>query len=373
MASITLILLYSLVAYLLYGDLGNKNKPLNLITNPVQMIFGQSSIVDNNIKVQLDEIGVALALFSIADFDTSDYSQLELTVNNLPKNYQVKLVLVSKENPAPIELPLLQPDGAMQSNLLIFDNNWSGEIKQLGLRIMPQDELGLSIPLQHSIIVSSAVLNNNGYFQNYFTLLDYWLEYEPWTYLSISHLKTNNILTIYAQPVVFVMLWIFVCLMLHVIFFKKRINFVSLLLSWFLLDILFIHNLNGNHNWVQDVYSSETKIVPDDNLYNLSQSIQKSFGIREDLLKMKNQKIFVLTTDKYRGLRLVYHLLPLNVGFLGAQLPDEEFKVDDYILSYDFPENRITPSFGVLQHNGISVKVKQISSGDNFIFMKVVN
>jgi hypothetical protein len=369
----TFVLLYSIIAYFLYGSIKQTAQPLNLLEQPSQVVYGSLNTKNNGFEVNSDEIGVALILFSTTAFNAKEYSHLNLAIEGLPSNYQAKLVFVTKEVPRPVELSLLQPNGNIMTNLLVHDSNWDGEIELIGLRILPQDELGLSVQLLDPIKIYSLELSNNSYIQNYFTLLDYWLDYEPWKYLSISHLEGNQLLPIYAQPVVFIMIWLALCLLIYYLFIKKKLNVLLIIISWLVLDLLFINNMNANNNWVKTVYSSEEKIMPDDELFDLANKIRLLIGSSDNLDMVKNNKIFILSTDKYRGLRLVYHLLPLNTGYLGGFVPNYEYKNGDYILSYDIPENIITPEQGVIQQNGVSIKIEELSSGNNYIFMKVVH
>jgi hypothetical protein len=82
---ITYILLYSIVGFLFIGNKKNENS-LDLMKLPNQVVYGQSVTNKDNIEIKVDTIGVALILFSIDKFNSDEFSQIELSIKNLPNN-----------------------------------------------------------------------------------------------------------------------------------------------------------------------------------------------------------------------------------------------------------------------------------------------
>ncbi|VAW39707.1 hypothetical protein MNBD_GAMMA01-315, partial [hydrothermal vent metagenome] len=206
------ILLYSFAVYLILSDDGAHNQiaTKDLLNENWQVVYGVdiSDKAEKSISFRLNETGEADILFHTAAFKASDYPALQLAITALSKNYMPILVWQIRDDPSFYDMQLLQPSENAQINLLANNPNWKGEIVQLGLSFVPQEHLGLAMAANNAITIQSMLLRQYDYLSDYFVLFNYWTEYKPWTYRSINHLKTNQLLPIYAQPIIFILIWV---------------------------------------------------------------------------------------------------------------------------------------------------------------------
>lgn len=368
---IVFILQYILASYL-FLDTTASNQTKNLLKNNPSIIYGGLNIFDGNLALSLDELGEAAIQISTNNFNSQDFSLLNFTIKNLSHNYQVNFVWIADDN-KPIEQQLTQANGQLQSQLLSRNPLWKGKIKQLGLKISPQKHLGLAKPLAKKIILDSVYLSNPGFFKDFSLLASYWFQYEGWNYRSINHLKLNSTLPSYAQPLIFILIWLVISLLVSVLFFKTRVNpFIYIFIAWLFLDIIFLQNLHQKNNWVLENYSDKAKSLPDKELHELALQVKSLLGLNNN----KINKVLILSSDRYQRARLIYHMLPANSSFLDEYMEKDTIanvQSGDYILSYDTSNNPERPSLGTLRINQLAINVKEIAHGTHFSIMKVTN
>ena len=376
-ASIVFILLYMIVLYLLLSN-SDQNNSSNLLANSPRVIYGQVVGNQDKFSFKMDEIGEAAILFNTPKFNAADYTQLEISINGLSSNYQILLVWTNTLTTKPFEQQLMQANNGVQVDLLSINPDWRGGITQVGLRIMPQTHLGIAVP-SNQITIDSVVLSNGGFFSNFTLLADYWLKYEAWSYRSINHLKMNSLLPIYAQPLIFILMWLSVCVVIFLFVFRKtKINLWMLIVSaWLFLDMLFLHNYSAKNNWVNAIYVADEKPLPDEELNKLALQIKSLLGLNNDrIAKIKKHKVLVLSPDRYQRARLIYHMLPVNSSFLDKNSEANgkaKVKPGDFILSYHSANNPQKPISGQLQINDLNINVKEIAHGNKFSIMRVLN
>jgi hypothetical protein len=375
-ALVVFIALYSLISFLLISYSKNKVKiPLDLLSKPSHMIYGKKLNPDT-FSFELDEFGEALVLFDLNPFNSDDYSQLELVVQGLSKNYVAKLVWVIKNHNQPNQFELIQPDGSFQINYLSKVATWKGEIAQVGLQIFPHD-LGLTLADGKKITLKNLSLNNGSFMRNYKALLSYWLRYDSWTYKSINHLKSDRSLPIYAQPAIFILLWLAFSLFIVSLFFKwKMVLPLYAMAAWLFIDLLFLSNNHLKKEWVDSIYSSDVKQLPDESLGNLAKQIKSLLNLTDkNIEKIKKIKVLILSSNRYQRARLIFHMLPVNSSFIDVNIEDKVFnkvKTGDFIVSYDNDNRPHKPSAGLLQINSMTIPVEKIAQDKKFIIMRVL-
>ncbi|HHL32014.1 MAG TPA: hypothetical protein ENJ41_05455 [Oceanospirillales bacterium] len=371
------ILLYSIVAYLFVGN-SHANKTKNLLQNNPQLIYGQQVSVENGFQFKLDDLGEAAIILKTESFNASDYTQLNLRIKQLPINYQVQLVWIVNEQEENNEIRLLQPNGDNIVDVLSYVPAWQGQVLQLGLRILPHDHLGIAITSTQAIELEYAQLENSHFLKNYLVLFNYWLQYQPWSYRSINHTKLYQHLPFYAQPLVFILMWLFSALFIVYVIDKKVGNVTLIVLvttAWVYLDIIYLHNNVQRNSWVQSIYANGDKPLPDEELNKLAKQVKTLLGLKNNKLdKLKYHKVLILSSDRYHRARLIYHMLPVNSSFLDEAIEKNvraTVQPGDYILSYDFIGNPIKPDQGQLNISTTTIKVKEIAQGDKFSIMRV--
>ena len=348
---------------------------INLIETSPSIVYGELK-KNKGFEINVDELSEAAILFNVGSFDANKFAKFNVVLKDLPLNFHAQLLWVNDQETEPHEIDLMQTSTSGEQFVLVKNNpHWKGIIKNIGLRILPQEHLGLSKNLAKPTVLIRAHLENLTFGNSYFLLAKIWSAYKPWTYRSINHLRLAEILPIYATPIIFVLLW--TGLLILITFKKINVKYIAMFffLAWFSLDVLFLKNTNLKNQWVSQEYNSDIKIHPDQALYDLSNQVKTLLNLTSNLKANKDSKVLILSTSRYQRSRLIFHMLPLNSSFLDTYIEKNvkaAIKNGDYIVSYDLPQNLIKPSHGVLKINAVSIKVKQVAKGDNFSIMKVL-
>ena len=156
------MVIYSLCSYFLLRDYiqNGEHQDMDLLESTSQIFYGvkTSDNTDKKVSIKLDELGESAILFNTGDFASDDFSIVELSISDIPINYRPFLVWQTKDDATINEIELSQPNGSIKSNLLNHPN-WKDDIVQIGIRIAPQNHLGLFIPLENSITINLSLIH----------------------------------------------------------------------------------------------------------------------------------------------------------------------------------------------------------------------
>lgn len=360
-------------------NIGADRKEIDILKMDSQAYFGTKTSESNNeiLSFKLDNMGEGAFLFNTDSFNAIDFPSLKYSIKNLPKNFRPYIIWKVKGDSEIYEMSLIQPTGEIQNVLINRNEDWRGEVILIGLSFASQEHLGLSIPYVDEIVVNTFQLGQYSYFSDYFTLFNYWVEYVPWSYQSINHLRVNQLLPIYAHSTVFASVWFFICWLALVVRKNKRNSiFILIVTVWLFLSLLHLKNMSGITQWSNDVYAKGENVLADEQLLEIAKSVKSILQLdHENLQKIKKTKVLILSTDKYQRSRVIYHMLPINSSFIDVNLEKgTESRVikDDYILSLSLTLNPIRPSAGLLKYNEHVIKVREVASEDSFSLMEVL-
>ena len=375
LATIVFIGLYLLVSYAFYHSKKTKyTDSISLLEDqPVLQLGKRVKKIKDGYEIFLNEEGKATILLKNWPLDAGIFSQLTYTINNLPLNYSVELTWVDVIQEKPFTKTIPQANGHKQN--VYLPQAFKRTIGQIGLNFLPQFHLGIKQPNNKPIILNTVVLGNQNFNKNIFTLLHYWFDYKPWNYKSINHLPLNKDLPYYAQPLVFILEWLVICTLIIAFIVKTRLTttLVFIFTAWLMLDFIFIQNLNKQLTWSNWLSVGNKNKIPDKRLYEIAQEVTRVLNDKLDLNQEK-YKIFILSEDYYQKLRLNYHLLPANSGYLNTYESFTKNKIanGDYILSYDFKKEPKRPIENQLKLGKLTVPVKELAHEMDFSLMQVV-
>ena len=374
-ATIVFIGLYALISFAFYHSKKTKfTDSIDLLKTKPTLIFGKSiNKSEDGYEIILNEEGETTILLQSMTLDSANFSQLNYNISNLPLNYNVELTWINVNKKNPQFKTLLQANGQMQS--IYLPQEFEGIIAQIGLNFSPQFHLGIKQSNDEPIVLKTVILGNQNFNKNIFTLLHYWFDYKPWNYKSINHLPLNKDLPYYAQPLVFILVWLVICTLIIAFIVKTRLTTTLMFIfaAWLMLDFIFILNLNRQLTWSNWLSVESKNKIPDKRLYEIAQKVTQVLNDKSDS-NQKKHKIFILSEDYYQKLRLNYHLLPVNSGYLNTYKSFARSKIanGDYILSYDFREKPKRPIKDLLKLGKLTVTVKELAHEIDFSLMQVV-
>jgi len=372
------MVIYSLCSYFLLRDYiqNGEQQDMDLLESTSQIFYGvkTSDNTDKKVSIKLDELGESAILFNTGDFASDDFSIVELSISDIPINYRPFLVWQTKDDATINEIELSQPNGSIKSNLLNHPN-WKDDIVQIGIRIAPQNHLGLFIPLENSITINSISLRKANLGSDFSLLFNFWREYKPLSYVAINHLEANQQIPLFAQPFIFMLLWMSVSIVLILLTMKRQMILLIALVAWLFFDLLQLNNMRKVSQWTNEVYSEKSKIHVDQQLYDIAMRVRSILGLDLDNVnKLKNTKVLVLSSDKYQRARVIYHMLPVNSSFLDINLEkntESNVSAGDFIMSMSLTRNPKRPVNGQLQFNDHNINVKEIWNDSIVSIMEV--
>lgn len=378
---VVFVILYSFAVYQLQSTQDANNDKLlnkNLLNYGYQVFYGKESEnkKSNEISLKLDSIGEVAVLFDTKVFSADDYSVLDLVIDNLPINYRAFLVWQTKKDNEIYQIELFQPNGNIKTNLLSRNPNWNGDIVYFGIRIAPQTHLGLSIPYDKDIVFKHTELRKANLKKDYFMLFDYWMQYDPLSYIIVNRVEANQMLPFYAQPFLLILAWFLICLVMIRIIFKKNYFLTLIILSWLFLEVFQINNMTKVTKWTSNVYANDMKINVDQQLYDIAMRVKSILKLDlNNSEKLKQTKVLVLSSDKYQRARIIYHMLPVNSSFLDINLEvitQSRVSPGDYIMSMSLNGKPKRPVNGQLIFPRKTIHVKEVWHDEIVSVMEVL-
>jgi hypothetical protein len=150
-----------------------------------------------------------------------------------------------------------------------------------------------------------------------------WFAYVPWALLSVSALAPDRATagTSSPLPVVFSAAALSVLAAGWILGWSRRRLLrhaaVAIAVLWALLDVRWLRDFGGRHALTENLYAGKSwderqRLLPEQDL------LAAADGIRSWLaMQPRGQRILLDADSKYAFLRLIYLLLPQNVGLLG--------------------------------------------------------
>jgi len=227
--------------------------------------------------------------------------------------------------------------------------SWRGAITELGLAM--QGEPGQEVRLEKVELVPEDAVNR------FTMILAYWFTGTSWTHNSIN----RNWGGPYAQwlpprPVQVIAIWLALSLVLYLLMLRRTIAFNwtvvagIFLLCWLTLDLRWQGNLLFQLRETQALYAGKSN----DEKRRAGTDAELFEFVREarDQMSSVESRVFVGSSDDYKGMRGAYYLYPFNAYWKrrGPELPQgNAILQDDYILVLPPTELSFNPAKAVLE------------------------
>ena len=153
-----------------------------------------------------------------------------------------------------------------------------------------------------------------------------------------------------------------------------RIAVVAVVLGWMLLDLQWDSGLRWRHAATESLYAEFE--WPERELHSADQDvIETAHALKRDLRDLpENSRILVHAGSSFATLRLIYHLLPMNVAVLvlAADLtPPVPLPDGSIIVVYDAPDWSYDPQRQQLQGGGLSFSGEIVIRSDRLLVLRV--
>lgn len=210
--------------------------------------------------------------------------------------------------------------------------SWGGAITELGLIIQgePQDAVTLETV---ELLPENAV-------NRFEMMLAHWSTSASWSHLSINHYWGTRYERMAApQPVPVIALWLALSLVVYVFLLRRTAGFSwkvvagIFLVCWLILDLRWQGKLLLQLRETQALYAGKSNA--EKRGVGIDAVLFELVSEASDQMSSADTRVFVGSSDDYKGMRGAYYLYPHNVYWKrhGPELPSRKaIHPDDYIL-----------------------------------------
>lgn len=257
---------------------------------------------------------------------------------------------------------------------------WRGQITELAFAEYPTPQIVPPLQGFRPFTLVDASLASRSWRGDLSALTTDWLGQWPWSQRSVHALgrdtdtpRAQSLVLCLALMIALVVVGSFVILRLRGAVLL-RVSVVAAVLGWLLLDLQWEAGLRWRHAATQSLYAEFD--WPERELHSADQDIiETAHELQRDLRDLpENSRVLVHAGSSFATLRMIYHLLPMNVGVLvlaadlspAVPLPDGSI-----IVVYDAPDWSYDEQQQQLQGGGLSFPGEILIRRDRLLVLRV--
>ena len=257
---------------------------------------------------------------------------------------------------------------------------WRGQITELAFAEYPTPQIVPPMQGFRPFTLVDASLASRSWIGDVAALATDWLGQWPWSQRSV-HALGRDTDTPRAQSLVLCLAMFIALVVMGALLILRwrgaallRVGVVSVFLGWILLDLQWGAGLSWRHAATQSLYAGFD--WPDRELHSADQDIiETARALKQDLRDLPaNSRILVHGASSFATLRMIYHLLPMNVGVLvlaaelspAVHLPDRSI-----IIVYDVPDWSYDPKTRQLRGGGLTFTGEVLLRRDRLLVLRV--
>lgn len=243
---------------------------------------------------------------------------------------------------------------------------WQGRITELAFAEYPTPQIVPPMQGFRPFTLVDASLSSRSWLGDFSALATDWLGQWPWSQRSV-HALGRDTDTPRAESMQLCLMLVIASLLIWSILILRirgaalvRLSVIAFVIGWLLLDMQWQSGLRWRHAATQSLYAEFD--WPERELHSADHDIvEVAHELKKALRELpENSRILVHAESSFAVLRLVYHLLPLNVGVLahavikapGHSLPDDSIVVVYDTAGWTYNQQRHLLRGGGLEFSG---------------------
>ena len=328
-------------------------------------VMGAASSESAGLRITtLGEGDTALQAAALNGLDAGEYSLLRYRFADFPHTLELSLMFRRADSADDVRVVSLPWPGQGDAWFdLSSVPEWSGRIVEIGFAEYPTPQVvPASQPFAPFTLIDAA-LQPRSWRGDFGALFTDWLGYWPWSQRSVHALgrdtdtpRAKSLVLCVAIVIVLLMACAFVILRWR----GRRVlglAAAAIAAGWFLLDLHWQAGLHwrnegtralyANLDWERrEQYSADTEVIA------AAREVKSLLGAEPD-----TTRILVHAGSSFEQLRLVYHLLPLNVAVLPQVIAQAAMPLPagSIIVVYNFDEWRYDAARRVLIGGGLEI------------------
>ena len=346
-----------------------------------RVVMGGAAQDETRLRIgAVGENRTALQSVVLNGIDAAENPILRYRFEQFPHTLELSLVFrrVGDEDVTVVSLPWPGEGDAW------FDlgtvSEWQGRITELAFAEYPTPQIVPPMQGFRPFTLVNASLASRSWYGDLSSLATDWLGQWPWSQRSVHALGRDTDTPRAQSLVLSLMLVIAFAVFLAIVVLRMRgrallrLTVVAVVIGWVLLDLQWQAGLNWRHAATRSLYAEFD--WPERELHSADQDlVEAARDLKSSLRELpENSRILVHAESSFSVLRLVYHLLPLNVGVLShavEKLPGEPLPEGTLIIVYDMPGWAYDSEKHVLQGGGLQFPGKIVMRRDRLLVFSV--
>ena len=255
---------------------------------------------------------------------------------------------------------------------------WQGSIIEIGFAEYPTPQIVPPMQGFQPFTLVDAALLSRSWRGDFAALWTDWLGYWPWSQRSVHALgrdtdtpRAQSLVLSLAMIVALIAFWAFVLLRARGENLM-RVAVLAFAAGWLLLDLQWHAGLHWRHEATRTLYAGFD--WPQRELNSADSEVVQTAIELKSLLRNEpdSTRILVHAGSSFEQLRLVYHLLPLNVGVLAQVIASTSTPLPDgsLIIVYNTEDWSYDPKRRVLQGGGLQWPAEPVLQRGNLLVMR---
>ncbi len=346
-----------------------------------RVVIGGAAQDETRLRIgAVGENRTALQSVSLNGIEASENSILRYHFEQFPHTLELSLVFrrVGDEDVSVVSLPW--PGDGDASFDLGSVPEWQGRITELAFAEYPTPQIVPPMQGFRPFTLVNASLSPRSWRGDLSALATDWLGQWPWSQRSV-HALGRDTDTPRAQSLQLCLMLVIASLILWAIVILRlrgasllRFSVFAFVIGWLLLDLQWQAGLRWRLAATQSLYAEFD--WPERELHAADHDIVEIARELKSVLREEpeNSRILVHAESSFSVLRLVYHLLPLNVGVLAQALvkaPGQALPIGSIVIVYDTPGWSYDPKLHLLEGGGLKFNCEILLSGNRLLVMRV--
>ncbi|HET9033920.1 MAG TPA: hypothetical protein VFN25_13580 [Dokdonella sp.] len=328
-----------------------------------RVVIGGAAQDETRLRIgAVGENRTALQSIVLNGIEAADNPILRYHFEQFPHTLELSLVFrrVGNEDVTVVSLPW-PGDGDAWFDLGTVPE-WQGRITELAFAEYPTPQIVPPMQGFRPFTLVNASLSSRSWLGDLSALATDWLGQWPWSQRSV-HALGRDTDTPRAQSLQLCLMLIIASLLLWSWLILRvrgsallRLSVITFVLGWLLLDLQWQSGLNWRHAATESLYAEFD--WPERELHSADHDIVETAHELKSALRdlPENSRILVHAESSFTVLRLVYHLLPLNVGVLAQAIdeaPGQPLPEGSVVIVYDTPGWTYDQQHHLLQGGGL--------------------
>lgn len=348
-----------------------------------RVVMGGAAQDENRLNIgAVGDDRTALQSVVLNGVDATENTILRYYFSQFPHTLELSLVFrrVGDEDVTVVSLPWPR-DGDSWFDLGTVPE-WKGRITELAFAEYPTPQIVPPMQGFKPFTLVDASLYSRSWQGDLSALMTDWTGQWPWSQRSVHALgrdtntpRAKSLIICVMLAVGLVLIWSFLILKARAVALL-RIGVFSLFVGWIMLDLQWHSGLRWRHSATQVLYSEFS--WPERELHSADKDIVEAARELKYALKElpENSRVLVHSAASYTVLRLIYHLLPMNVGVLAQAMEtssDQPLPAGSIVILYDVVGWRYNPRKKVMEGDGLHLPGEPIYRGKKLLVFRMEN